>query len=676
MTAATDRARRRGGTAGRHAWIDYPRRGRQGVRRWIPSWRLVLGGALTGVGALLGLFALVYSQVGIPSENALAKQESNVYYWADGSHMVSVGTVNRRNVPLDQVPVPLRDAAIAAENADFYSDSGVSFRGIGRAVSSTAGGGEPQGGSTITQQYVKNTYLSQERTLSRKVKEFCIALKLDNRTSKDEILQGYLNTSWFGRGAYGIQAASNAYYGVDVTELDPSQGAFLAALLKGGNSYDPALSAANERRATERWSWILDRQVELGMMDAAERARYTVFPMPLSRSVSTNLSGQTGYLVDLAKRYVKKRTGLTDAHLDRGGYQIHTTFEKDAVRELERSVRGVLERGLDPEARKEDRQAQVGAASVRPADGAVVAVYGGHDATEHFANNADTSGVPAGSVFKPFVLAAALEHGVRAKDSTTVPVSPESFYDTSGRLSPGGPAVGLPGTAPPTPYGHFPTTLRMATVLSSNVTFRRLGADVGHRRVEDMAVAAGMLRSSMAPHDQEFPLGTSSPSAIRVATSYATFANDGVAHEPYSVTAVVRDGRRLAGLERPRGSRAMGKAVARSMTSVLSRAGLMRPGRVTDTAEPAPVSSTAVAGASTQQNETQRAAWFAGYTSELATAVTLFRSEPSGPLLPLAGLGKEKSTRGTLFPTRIWHDYVRAVSTPGADDDKGAAAAR
>ncbi|NEE29825.1 penicillin-binding protein, partial [Streptomyces sp. SID7982] len=480
MTAATDRSRRRGGTADRHAWIDYPRRGRGGVRRWVPSWRLVLGGALTGVGALLGLFALVYGQVGIPSENALAKQESNVYYWADGSHMVSVGTVNRRNVPLDKVPVSLRDAAIAAENADFYSDSGVSLRGIGRAVSSMAGGGEPQGGSTITQQYVKNTYLSQERTLSRKVKEFCIALKLDNRTSKDEILQGYLNTSWFGRGAYGIQAASNAYYGVDVTELDPSRSAFLAALLKGGNSYDPAVSAANERRAKERWSWILDRQVELGMMEAAERARYTVFPMPLSRSVSTNLSGQTGYLVDLAKRYVKKRTGLTDADLDRGGYQIHTTFEKDAVRKLERSVRGALDRGLDPEARKEDRHTQVGAASVRPADGAVVAVYGGPDATEHFANNADTSGVPAGSVFKPFVLAAALEHGVRAKDGTTVPVSPESYYDTSGRLSAGVPALGVPGTVPPTPYG-LPATLRMATVLSSNTTFRRLGADVGYR---------------------------------------------------------------------------------------------------------------------------------------------------------------------------------------------------
>ncbi|WP_411120129.1 transglycosylase domain-containing protein [Streptomyces sp. 058-1L] len=665
MTAATGTSRRRGGTADRHARIDYPRRGRRGLRRWIPSWRLALGTTLTGAGALLGICAFVYTRVDVPGENALALQESNVFYWADGSHMVSVGTVNRRNVPLSEIPVSLRNAAIAAENADFYSDSGVSFRGLGRAVSSAARGGETQGGSTITQQYVKNTYLSQEQTLSRKVKEFCIALKLDNRTSKDEILQGYLNTSWFGRGAYGVQAASNAYYGVDVDELTPSQGAYLAALLKGGNSYDPTLSAANKRRAVERWSWILDRQVKLGMMDAAERARHTTFPKPLTRSLSTTLSGQTGYLVDLAQRYVKKRTRLTDADIDRGGYQIHTTFQKDAVRRLERSVREVLDRGLAPKARKEDRHAQVGAASVRPTDGAVVAVYGGPDATEHFANNADTLGVPAGSVFKPFVLAAALEHGARSEDGSTLSVSPESFYDASDRLSAGAPTIGGPSTAPPTPYGHTPTTLRMATILSSNATFRRLGADVGSRRVEDMAVGAGMLRSSMARHNEEFPLGTSSPSAIRVATSYATFASDGIRHDPYSVTEVFRDGRPLSGLERPRGTRAMGRTVARSMTSVLSGVGLAG---ATSTGEPAPALLTGLASASTQQNETQRVAWFAGYSSQLSTAVTLFRSKPGGPLLPLAGLGKEESTGGNLFVTRIWYDFMGAVPAKGPGD--------
>ncbi|WP_323137271.1 biosynthetic peptidoglycan transglycosylase [Streptomyces sp. NBC_01619] len=249
---------RRGRGTKRRRLVDYPRQGREGVRRWLPSWKLLLGTFTTIVCGLVALFAAVYAYVDVPSENAAARQEANVYYWADGSQMVSVGAVNRQNVPLAKIPVSVRNAAIAAENATFYSDSGVSFSGLARAVANMARGQETQGGSTITQQYVKNTYLSQDQTMSRKVQEFCIALKIDNRKSKDDILQGYLNTSWFGRGAYGIQAAANAYYGVGVDKLNPSQSAFLAALLKGGNDYDPAVGENNRRRAVERWSWILD----------------------------------------------------------------------------------------------------------------------------------------------------------------------------------------------------------------------------------------------------------------------------------------------------------------------------------------------------------------------------------------------------------------------------------
>ncbi|WP_311137081.1 transglycosylase domain-containing protein [Streptomyces sp. I6] len=525
----------------RRRLIDYPRRGRQGLRRWLPSRKLLLGGFSTAVVALLALFAAVYAYVDIPSENAAARQEANVYYWADGTQMVSVGAVNRQNVPLSRIPVSVRNAAIAAENARFYEDSGVSLSGLARAVANMARGQETQGGSTITQQYVKNTYLSQEQTLSRKVQEFCIALKLDSRTTKDDILQGYLNTSWFGRGAYGIQAASDAYYGIGAEQLNPSQGAFMAALLKGGNDYDPALGAGHRERVRERWSWILDRQVELGMMSADERARYTVFPAPRAQSKSTNLSGQTGYLVDIAKRYVKKRTNLTDADLDRGGYRIHTTFDRAAVRQLDRSVREVLERHIDPKRRAADRHVQVGAASVRPDDGAIVAVYGGSDATTHFTNNADTSGVPAGSVFKPFVLAAALQHGAVAGDGAVRPVSTESAFDESGRLTTGLPPVRQDGTFV-SPLAGTPGTLTLRRAMAGGFSapFERLGSATGLSRVEDMAVGAGMLRSSMAPRTREFPLGTSSPSAIRVAGSYATFASDGVRHEPYSVTRVLR----------------------------------------------------------------------------------------------------------------------------------------
>lgn len=143
---------------------------------------------------------------------------------------------------------------LAAENETFYSDPGISVKGISRALFRTVGEGDTQGGSTITQQYVKNVYLNQNQTVSRKFTEAMISLKLDNKMSKDKILEGYLNTSWFGRGTYGIQRASQAYYGKDVSKLNVSEAAMLAGLLKGAGLYDPTLSKANHQRAEARWS--------------------------------------------------------------------------------------------------------------------------------------------------------------------------------------------------------------------------------------------------------------------------------------------------------------------------------------------------------------------------------------------------------------------------------------
>ncbi len=201
--------------------VDYPAGARRGAGRFVPSWRQLLGLAFLGLCALGGAVGWVYATTPLPDPNPDARAEATVYYWADGSQMVSVGAVNRQSVPLSQVPAALQNAAIAAENATFRSDPGFSVSGLARAVVGLARGGELQGGSTITQQYVKNTFLTQEQTVERKLRELCLAVKLSRTQSKDEILQGYLNTSWFGRDAYGVQAAAVAYYGTDVERLDP-----------------------------------------------------------------------------------------------------------------------------------------------------------------------------------------------------------------------------------------------------------------------------------------------------------------------------------------------------------------------------------------------------------------------------------------------------------------------
>ncbi|MGA4863395.1 transglycosylase domain-containing protein [Streptomyces lavendulocolor] len=602
--------------------VDYPRRARRGVLRWIPSWRQVSALALIGLAGVVALVGYVYSTVRIADVNAEARAEANVYYWADGTQMVSVGPVNRQNVPLSDIPPSLQNAVIATENATFYSDPGFSVRGLARAVVNMARGQEVQSGSTITQQYVKNTYLTPEQTLDRKLRELCLSVKLSRSLSKQEILQGYLNTSWFGRNAYGVQAAAVAYYGMDAKDLDPSRSALLAALLKGGELYDPSLSPAHHRRAVERWKYVLDRQVDLGYMTERERAKYTVFPEPRPESVSTSMSGQIGYLVDVANKYIKNRTGLTTEQLGRGGYRIRTTFDKGEVERLRRTVEEVRQTSLDPARRIADRDVEIGAASIRPGDGAVLALYGGPDATKHFTNNADTAGVPVGSAFTPFVLAAALEHGA--------------------------------GTA-----ADAPGALRRALVRGDSGVYNRLGEAVGLDKVRDLAVGSGLLPLSMAPLEPSFPAGTSTPSAIRMAGAYGTFAAGGRQTDPYSVTAVSHFGTPLEGMERPAGRRALDERVAREVSEALRDVAVdvMTP----DALRTLPP----VAAGRTGAGDQVPASWFVGYTGRLSTAVTVFRSRPgTDGLLPMNGVGGSESDRADFLSLRVWSSYM--TGTPAS----------
>ncbi|MFF5127000.1 transglycosylase domain-containing protein [Streptomyces syringium] len=663
--------RKAAGTHRRRRFIDYPRRGRRGLRRWLPSWRQLLGTFTFCLACLCALFAYVYISVEIPDENVAARQEANAYYWSDGTQMVSLGAVNRNIIRLADVPKSAQSAVIAAENESFYSDSGVSFKGILRAFFSTAQGKETQGGSTITQQYVKNTYLSQEQTITRKVKEFVISLKVDRKKSKDEILQGYLNTSWFGRGAYGIEAASQAYYGIPAKKLNPSQSALLAALLKGAEQYDPSLGEKNHERAVDRWKWILDRQVRAGLMDPSERNKYRTFPEPRKQSTSTSLNGQIGYLVDVANKNIKQRTQLTDKDLGHGGYRIHTTFDKKRTRQLQTSVEGVLKRDIDPKKRDSDTDVQVGAASVRPSDGAIVALYGGPDATKHFTNNADTSGVPVGSAFKPFVLAAALKDGARAGsgDGGRQDVSLDSYYGKDGALQQSAdvfpaarptqpPGPGTPGLEGP---DEAHPTLRQASITGGNATFVQLGRDVGLEQVRDTAVRAGLLKDSMAPLERTFPIGTSTPSAIRMAGAYGTFANQGLQNDPYSVTRLLKDGKPVEGFQQTRAQRALDEDVANDVSDVLREAGAK-------SAEALDAKATGSIGpfaaGRTGDQDRLKSAWFVGYTKELSTAVAMFRAKPSEPqLLPMSDVGGEKSERGNVFPPRIWADYMGAATS-------------
>ncbi len=621
----------------------------------------MLGLCSSVVGAVAVLVAVMYARTDIPADlNAFATQQDNVYYWADGTEMARTGEVNRQDTDLDKVPEKVRWAALAAENETFYSDSGVSPSGMVRAVSKMVTGGSTQGGSTITQQYVKNAYLNQEQTFTRKLTEMFIAIKLDNRMSKDDILEGYLNTSWFGRGTYGIQRAAHAYYGKDVSQLNASEGAFLASLLKGAGLYDPSLGRKNHERAVERWNWILDRMVTIGKLSKEERARYTTFPEPKAPPKPAGLTGQTGYLVETARQYVSAHTPVTEKDFDLGGYQIRTTFEKPSMAALAKAAEEVKGR-LDPEKRAADKDVRIGAASVTT-DGRIVALYGGPGYLQQGFNDANSSVVPAGTAFTPFVYAAALRDGVQLeRGKPRTPVSPATVYNGDNKVSlrtPEGPywdrsgkivkAVNDGGKS----WGKV--TLKEAVAQSVNTPMMQLGMDVGLDRAGKAAVDAGLLESSLGTKLPAFSLGTATPSAIRMAGAYGTFAAQGLHSEPYSVDRLSRNGNEVP-VEKPKAERTLPQPVAAAVDDALREA--VRRGTAT-TAKAAGD----VAG-KTGTGQGNKSAWFAGYRGKVSTAVSLSRIDPkTQELLPLDGLGgAPKGATGSTYPIDIWTKYMTAV---------------
>ncbi|WP_079036662.1 transglycosylase domain-containing protein [Streptomyces silaceus] len=669
-------------------FINYPRADRDGAKRWIPSWRLVTGLFVGFLGSLMAVAGISYALVEVPEVDKAAKAQNNVYYWADGKQMVATGGErNRQIIDYDDIPKEMRFAVMSAENKTFEDDKGIDPMGITRALVNMAKGGQTQGGSTITQQYVKNARLGdQSQTFTRKFKELFISIKVGRTVSKEDIMAGYLNTAYYGRGAYGIQAAARAYFDKQASELDPSECALLATVLKGATYYDPAGApeidpAANKQdntaRAKKRWAWILDEEVKDGRLTAAQRNKYTKFPKLQNPRSNTQLAGQTGYLVDLAKAYVIRNTNITAEALQQGGYEIHTTFDRKKVKELESAVKKVQKAKIKPKLRPEkDTHVQFGGASVDPKDGAIKAIYGGEDATKHFTNNADQTGAQVGSTYKPFVLAAAFKYGVRDPDGAEVQseaersiVNPKSLYSGKNKLKiqkyNGDVWTDREGQQwnqrndgdrsynPPT----YQIDLREAMRESVNSAYVQLGMDVGLDKVKETAMEAGLKddNSMASANYPSFSLGTSSPSAIRMAGAYSTFAASGKQNEPYSVTEVQHEGNTVYQHEK-KTKQVFTEQVADNVTDVLRT--------VVDkgTGTSAQLPGRQVAG-KTGTTDGNKSAWFVGYTPQLSTAVSMYRldddeTNKKREFLEMFGTGGEEKIHGASFPAQIWQDYM------------------
>ena len=376
----------------------------------------ILGTWFLGFMALLMVAAVVgfYTLSDVPRPEDIPQPQTAVIEFADGSTMAKIGTENRTIVALSKVPVPVRYAVIAAEDRGFYSEPGVSIKGTIRAALSDVTGGDTQGGSGITQQYVKNAYLSSSRTLTRKLKELAIAVKLSREYSKDQILEFYLNTVYFGRGAYGIEAAAETYFGETSDQLTVAQGALLAALLKAPSYYDPAV---NPDPSLQRWKYVTDGMVTIKQLTQQQEDALT-FPAtkPISDDNGFGITGPDGLIV---QRVLAELTtdGISESELHDRGLRILTTIDPKAQTAAQDAINTTFAH-LTP------KQLNIKNAliAVNPQTGGVLAYYGGPGVNgTNYAGQPDSydyAGLGCrrpGSSFKPYTLATALTQTIAGK---------------------------------------------------------------------------------------------------------------------------------------------------------------------------------------------------------------------------------------------------------------------
>ncbi len=437
---------------------------------------------------------------------------------------------NRQSVSLSQVPPILVEAVIAAEDRRFYEHSGVDPIGIVRAVAQDLR--QPnrrQGGSTITQQYVKNVYVGRELTLRRKLREAAIAVKLERRLSKDQILERYLNTIYFGRGAYGVQLAAQAYFGKNVEQIDLAEAAYLAALIRGPESTD---ASRNEEKARRRRSSVLSAMVDTGSISAAQAADAELRPLTgpdgvVERTRRTSYSRPEAgaeFFVDLVKRDLIARFG--EAVVTAGGLKVTTTLDLDLQARARKAVFAkMLPKIDDPDA----------AVVTLNHAGEVLVLVGGRDFNRSQVNLAVGSGGggrgrAAGSAFKPFVAAAMLRAGY----------SMESAFKAPASITIDGADVGgAPWNVANYEDRSYPTlNVNDAMRQSVNTVFAQIvtNAGMGSRRVVDEARMLG-ITSPLNPVDS-IALGTQNVGPLEMADAYLTFANRGMRRDPSVLRAV------------------------------------------------------------------------------------------------------------------------------------------
>ncbi|MEZ0446377.1 transglycosylase domain-containing protein [Cellulomonas sp. ICMP 17802] len=652
-----------GSSAPKRRFFDYPRTGFHGLHRWLPSWRVVLGTVLTvgflGMGAVVGAYA--FTKVPNPADDTRA-QTSTVYFApdADGTPPAVMGTFamqKRQIVDTTALPPYVGQSVAAAEDKTFFTNnSGVSVTGMTRALINNLRGGKTQGGSTLTQQYVERYYVDKTTTdYVGKFKETLLAIKVAKSKSKAQIMDGYLNTIYWGRDSYGIQAAAQAYFGVDASALTVEQAALLAGIIPSPNNWDPAVSPA---KAEARWNIVLDSMEEQGWVDPTARAAM-VFPPTIAYAPSETMRGTNGYLLQMVIDELEKPPyEITRDELNRSGYNIVTTIDKKmqdlTVDQVNQFMAGTLEgQSGKPADNGDDVAARVrpSITSVDPKTGAILALYGGPDYLTDSKNRATYDAIQGGSTFKPFTLITALSQGI--------PLTTKFNGHT--------PQV-VPGWDPANnePVRNFDNEqegtidLVKATAQSVNTVYAQLNMKVGPENTAKTAEAAG-VGITMGTNPANV-LGTDLVNPLDMASAYGTIASGGTRHDPYIVATVKNSDGTVAFEHKVAGESVFAADVMADTTYAMQQ--VVESGSGKDWVKPL---GRPIAG-KTGTASLNKSAWFIGFTPNIVTEVSLSQQSVDGKGIDtITPFGKTKGGRtlkevtGGSWPAFLWASYMKQV---------------
>ena len=595
----------------------------------------------------MAVFLYLYNTLAVPAPDDLALAQKTTVYYADGTtEMGTLGEINRQIIDTTTLPDYVSKTIVASEDRTFYTNNGVDLKGIFRALVNNLRGGARQGGSTLTQQYVERYYIGETTSYTGKLKEAVLAIKINREKSKDEVIGAYMNTIYFGRGAYGIDAAAQAYFGHGASQLTLSESALLAAVIPAPSAWDPA---GNPDKAKERWERDLNLMVEDGWITQAERDA-AVFPETIDPDTlnSASMTGTNGYLMAQVKQELIASGQFDEDKISQGGLRITSTIVKEHQEQAVAAAEGMNEvEGWDP------THQHVALSSMDPTTGEILAEYAGADYEKRQQNAVTQDIAMAGSSFKPFALLANARLGGTVYD-TYSGKSPQYFRGM------GTPVYNDGG------YSFGNVTLVKATAYSMNTVFVGLNDDVEPENTLKAAIDAGIPEDTVGLNDELLNvLGPSSPHNIDLTTAYSTIANGGERVTAHIVKKVEDSNGKLlySGDVAP-------KRVfeVEEVSSIMPALEAVTKGEGTAANVDSAIARLTTAG-KTGTSSDQLSAQFVGFVPGMVTAVSMYQSDDAGNSVPLDDVGGLDQFHGGDWPVDVWIDYMKPATANLPGDD-------